>query len=376
MLMKRNLFASVLLFTLMVLAACSSLKKAEKNNLIVLPLGNEVQVTDGSLVYALPLTVFEIDVVAERTIEVPGPYATFALEMLGLNNVITSEAETWSIVDINLRSVEELDPSQFYVIQGTTLMQSNAFALKRSGLILDINPEVYASKSISQNHGGSDYSGLLFSDLGADEYVSFESDTAYKIVKADTAFIRIPYLVEKKKTPSLNEEASAAAKKLLELREGKHLILTGETNIFPQDDASIIEINRLDKEYTALFAGKIWSEIRHFRFWFTPQLSMTGKKTVLFNFSATEGVKATESNKGQPVYIEMAASNKTKDLNLIVRPVTSDKEIALSDRLFYRVPDVVDIRITNGNATILTARKLVYQFGNTVALPANFIIGK
>jgi hypothetical protein len=99
-------------------------------------------------------------------------------------------------------------------------------------------------------------------------------------------------------------------------------------------------------------------------------------KTAVFNFSVTEGVKATDSNKGQPVYIEMAPSYKTKDLNLVVRPVTSEKEIGLSDRLFYRVPDVVDIRITEGNAVLCTARKLVYQFGNTVALPANFIIGK
>ena len=34
------------------------------------------------------------------------------------------------------------------------------------------------------------------------------------------------------------------------------MILTGETNLFPQDGAAIDEINRLDREYTALFAGK------------------------------------------------------------------------------------------------------------------------
>ena len=36
----------------------------------------------------------------------------------------------------------------------------------------------------------------------------------------------------------------------MELRDGKHMILTGETNLFPQDEAAINEMNRLEKEYT------------------------------------------------------------------------------------------------------------------------------
>jgi len=374
--MKRKPLSYIIIISILLFVSCSTMQRASRKNVVVLPLGGEVKVTEGSLVYALPLTVFEIDVIAERTIEIPGPYATYASEMLGLTNVITSEGESWSISGVTLNTQEELDPSQFYVIQGTTFMQTNALALKKAGLILDINPDIYDSKSFSHSQEMSDYSGLFFPDMGADEYMSTESDTAYKIVKADTAFIRIPYLVQMKKTPSLEEEASAAATKLLELREGKHLILTGETNVFPQDAASINEINRLDKEYTALFAGKTWSEKRHFRFWFTPEMSMIGSKTLLFGFSGSEGVKAPDNNRGEAVYIEMVPSNKTKDLNLFVRPVTSQKEIALSDRIYYRVPDVADIRITKGNMTLCTARKLIYQFGNTVALPANFIIGK
>jgi len=241
---------------------------------------------------------------------------------------------------------------------------------------MDINPSVYSKMSFSHNPGDTDYSGLLFPDLGADEYMSFKTDTAYKVIKADTAFIRVPYLVEKKKKPSVAEEAAAAAKKLLELREGKHMILTGETNIFPQNAAAINEINRLDNEYTALFAGKSWTETRHFRFWFIPRPSMAGDKTALFSFSQIYGINPAGVGQGQPVTIEMIPSNKTKDLNLVVKAVSSEKEFETADKLYYRVPDVVDIRISQGNETLCTARKLVYQFGNRVTLPANFIIGK
>lgn len=365
------------LFTLLLmLSGCLPLKNGQRSDVVILPLGGEVEVTEGSVVYSLPLTVFEIDVVAERTVSVPGPYAGYAREMLGLDDIILSGEEKWTLGNVTLRTVEELDPSQFYVIQGTTLMQTNVLALKRSGLILDITPDVYASTSFSQNQGGTDYSGLLFPDLGSDIYTTMKTDTAYKVVRADTAFIRVPYLVENKKKLSVGEEAAAAAQKLLELREGKHMILTGETNVFPQDGAAINEINRLDREYTALFAGKSWTETKHFRMWFTPRPSMAGQKTVLFSFSSSEGMKTAGNSTGTPIVLELLPSNKTKDLNLVVRPAGSEKEMTGSDRLYYRVPDVVDIRLTQGNETLCTARKLVYQFGNTVTLPSNIIIGK
>ncbi len=87
-------------------------------------------------------------------------------------------------------------------------------------------------------------------------------------------------------------------------------------------------------------------------------------------------MKSAGNTAGRPVMLELVPSNKTKDLNLVVRPAGSEKEMSGADRLYYRVPDVVDIRITQGNETLCTARKLVYQFGNTVTLPSNIIIGK
>ncbi len=295
---KKTAFAG--LFTLLLMfSGCLPTKNGQRSDVVILPLGGEVKVTEGSVVYSLPLTVFEIDVVAERTVSVPGPYAGFAREMLGLDDIIMSGEEKWTLGNVTLRTVEELDPSQFYVIQGTTLMQTNVLALKRSGLILDITPDVYGSTSFSHSQGGTDYSGLLFPDLGADIYTTMKTDTAYKVVRADTAFIRVPYLVENKKKLTVGEEAAAAAQKLLELREGKHMILTGETNVFPQDGAAINEINRLDREYTALFAGKTWTETKHFRIWFTPRPSMAGQNTVLFNFSSDRGHEKCWKHCGQ-----------------------------------------------------------------------------
>ena len=45
-------------------------------------------------------------------------------------------------------------------------MQTNLLALKKSGLVLDINPDIYAETNFSANRGRSDVSGLMFPDRG------------------------------------------------------------------------------------------------------------------------------------------------------------------------------------------------------------------
>lgn len=357
-------------------AGCSMIGGKSPGDITVLPLGDEVRVTEGSLVYALPMTVFEIDVIAEKRIDRPGPYARYAAEMIGLDNVINSEQESWRLADVSLNSVEELDPSQFYVIEGTTLMQTNMLALRKSGLVLDINPGLYDRTTVSNLQEGAGQTRLLFPDRGAYEYVSTKTDTAYRIVRADTAFIRVPYLVQKRKGMTVEEEAREAADRLLELREGRHMILTGETNIFPQDGAAIDEINRLEREYTALFAGKSWTERKHCRIWVTPDIEMAGRLTTIFTFSESDGVSTSADGTGTPVLMDIIPSGKTADLNMVERPVSGQKGQATGDRLYYRVPDVAEITVSIDGEELCKARKLVYQFGKKLALPANFIIGK
>ena len=175
---------------------------------------------------------------------------------LGLTDVIKNESESWSIKSVSIKTHDELDPSEFYVISSTSLFQTNVLALRKEGLILDLNPSVFYS---SENKGIIDESGNSQAhsfDLGSDEYFQLQRDTAYKRMNVDSSFVRIPYIVEKKKKLPVDQLAEKAAKRLMELRDGKHLILTGEATVFPQSDAAINEINRLEKAYTELFTGK------------------------------------------------------------------------------------------------------------------------
>ena len=282
--MKQIIKISIFLFIIFVFYSCASLKKSPESKNTVEALSEMEAPVEGSIVYALPRSVFTVVFEFERKLDIPGPYSKYARDLLGLDNVIHSAAEWWSIKGITVKTHQELDPSEYYVIESNSIFQSNVLTLKNEGLILDLNPDFYSSAVYNAGADKSESNQFLSYDLGSDEYYQLQSDTAYKRINVDSTFIKIPYIVEKKKLLPVEQLAEKAAKRLMEMRDGKHLILTGEANVFPQSDAAIIEMNRLEKDYTELFTGKTIRETRTFSCQIIPVKEMSGKQTILKKF--------------------------------------------------------------------------------------------
>ena len=369
---KRVLF---LLAIAMIAGSCATGKNFSNSGGLVAPLSANAAITDGSLIYGLPLTVLDVEIEAERVIEKPGPYSKYAADLLGLSDVIKSESEYWSITGVNIGTHQELDPEQLYVIEAEGTFLTNVLELKRTGLILDINPDIYSYNAGRKSDTEIDFSNLKSYDLGSDEYFMNRKDTLFRVVNVDTAFVRIPYLVEKKQMLTIDQLAEKAAVRLMELRDGKHMILTGETNIFPQNEAALNEINRLEKEYTELFTGRTFREKHIFRYQLIPKKEMTGNQTVLCRFAETSGPVTSADKNGKPVVVEFIPELKTAGLKVNYAR-SGGKASGTADKLFYRVPDVVNVRISFGNEALNASRKLIYQFGEVIRMPQNYILGK
>jgi len=337
-------------------------------------LSGNVNVPDGALVYALPLTVVDIAVETERVIEKPGPYSAYAADLLGLTDVIRSENEYWSVTGVTISTHEEVDPDGFFAISAPGVFRTNVMEMKKAGLILDLNPAIYNSESQRKSTIAPGVEMHQFYDMGSDEYFRNKRDTLYRVVTVDTAFVRIPYLVVKKQKLTLDQLAEKAAIRLMELRDGKHLLLTGETNLFPQDGSAIAEINRMEREYTELFAWKVFTEKRTFRYQIIPRKDQTGRKIDLCVFSEATGPGDPGSKAGDLVTIEFNPEQKTRSLALASSKGGSSQQ--KYSRITYRIPDVTGVRISIGNTVIGSGRKLVYQFGDITQLPSNYLIGK
>jgi hypothetical protein len=374
--MKFIIHSIFILLLVLVVSSCVTKKAAVEPSAKIFPFGDTVHIRAGSVVYGLPMTVLNIEIELEKRIEKQGPYARYANDLLGIKDIITQDKEIWSITSIGIKTTSELDPSELYIIETNSIFQSNALKLKKEGLILDLNPEIYENAGeAGKISKPSDFRKGFF-DLGSDEYFVNQSDTAFRLVKLDTSFIKIPYLVEKKKQLSIDQLAEKAAKSLLELRDGRHLLLSGEANVFPQDKSPLDEINRLEREYLALFAGKAWTESRTLKFTVIPQKNMAGNTVPIFRFSQEAGVLDINNKTGVPVNIQFVPSIKTKDLTVITLPKTTNENPSGYDKLYYRMPQIVTINVKRGEENLYSSRKLIYQFGNILQLPSNYIIGK
>ncbi len=374
--MKKKIHLQILtIVILLMMGSCWPEKKLTGPEYVITPLSDTSQIKGGTVVYTLPMTVFTFQVMMERSIELPGPYAEYAEELLGFKGVIMDENEYWSILNISVSSHEEADPSEYYVIESNNLFHSNVLTLKKEGLILDLSPDIEFETVSNIGKKEVDIDQFQTYDLGSDEYYRIQTDTAYRRVNLDTAFIRIPYIVETKKRLSAGQLAERAARRLMEIREGKILILTGEANVFPQDAAAINELNRLEKEYTELFTGKTTTEKQTFTYQLIPKKEMEDNPVTLFKFSEVTGPGDPSSEIGTEVIVILNSEKKTKDL-IYISSKTPDPFNPPVDKLFYRIPDVVNMSVMTGDEILYNSRKLVYQFGEILQLPGNYIIGK
>lgn len=374
--MKRNIVRILIVALLSVLAvSCAPKKKLTESDTRVDSLSDTTKIAGGSLVYALPRTVFTVRVTMEHEVTIPGPYSKYAEDLIGLKGVTTARSERWIIRGISVDSHEEADPSEFYVIETSSLFRTNVLSLKKEGLIMDINPVMNNQGEYLIRGGEINEDQFRSFDLGSDEYYLLQSDTAYRRVSMDSTFIRLPYIVEKKKKLSIDQLAERAARRLMDLREGRILILTGEANVFPQSDAAINEITRLEKAYTELFTGKSLSENRTITYQVIPEKENGPGRIKLFSFSEDTGPCDEPEECGTNVVMVLEPELKTKDLTMIShsQPEASEHKF---DKLYFRIPDVVNVKILMGEETIYRSRKLVYQLGEIMQLPSNYILNK
>ncbi len=86
--MKRLIIFGLLL---MMIGSCTA-----PNRFIVTNLGYEPEEMKESVVYALPKNSLKVSLTYEKNVIIPGPYADYALKLLGIENVPKKRSQDYS----------------------------------------------------------------------------------------------------------------------------------------------------------------------------------------------------------------------------------------------------------------------------------------
>lgn len=333
---------SILLFTIVLTAGCQSKKmvQAEPESPIrVVHLKNMETPADSVLIYALPRNGLRFKITGEKTIRRTGPLYRFSERSIGIKDIILRNEETFKITGVELEITAEPDPAHYYSVSTT-------------GNILPL-------VQLTEN-------GCILSYNGPQPKQEISREKIQKPkAPLDTAFRFTPYLEDQVVVNSTAKMAEEAARFIYRIRDNRAALVSGELDIFPSNGEalalSLKEMDRLERDFVSLFTGK---EAKEELVWYVNYIPENPvNKDLVFRFSQFRGLVDKTDLSGSPVYVSVTLKRDLPETN------TGEGDVK-NKGLFYRVPSVASVKLTEGNTTLLDTEAYLAQFGPALSLPS------
>jgi hypothetical protein len=324
----------------------------------------------GALTYCLPSTTVSLEVTAVQEHFHAGPYAKYAEKYLGVKAPV-ADYSVCRITEIKMTPYIEADQNARYTLM-TLNGKVDASFLKLSSAGLVSMTDAVIDRETSWRFPGSSKGD--FSSKGVTSNLTSEAAVLYKSDKKDAAFSRVSVQqsVTVAKTPE--QKAAETAEMIVNLRKQRLQIVTGDTDATYSGEAmgaAIEELTRLEKEYMTLFLGYTESQIQKMNFDVIPQSGRENQKYIAFRISDTSGLVPADNLSGKPVLIEFIPQD-VAPVNVEVSQ--KDAKKIPSVQVYYRIPSVCTVKITEGTAQLLQSRIPVYQLGVISSIPVNVIL--
>ena len=308
----------------------------------------KAQDPDGTLVYALPKTVINLEVEAIRENFHAGPYAKYAQKYLGVE-ARTEDQSLCHLSAVRMTPTIEADQNyRYYINPGKDAL--SFLSLTSQGLI--------AVSDGSFGEGSqwrfTSQSSADFSDRGVSSNLTSEATTLIRGVDGNRVAVQQSMVVQK----PLEQRAKEAADMIFDLRKKRVQIVTGDTDATYSGEAmgaALAEIAALEKEYMSMFIGYSDFQTQKMKCDVVPEKNRKAQTYVAFRLSDTDGIVSADNVSGKPYLLELTP-----------QPVSQASGKASAARgavAVYRIPAICAVKLTDGVNPILQDRVAVYQLG-------------
>ena len=166
-------------------------------------------------------------------------------------------------------------------------------------------------------------------------------------------------------------KAKEAADMILRLRQKKYQIVTGDTDATYSGEAmaaAIGEISRLEKEYLSLFIGYSDCSTQKMEFEVIPSPDAENQMYIAFRISDVNGLLPADGVGGRPVVMEIT---KGEFAQIAEDPKAKKSKTPV---IYYRIPNVCNVKISEGTNLLLQTRVPIYQLGQESSMPVNVVL--
>lgn len=315
----------------------------------------------GYVTYSLPSTVIALEVDAVQEKFYAGPYAKFAEKYLGIKARQKDEA-SYQLTSVKMTPYVEADQSRRYSLE-LPKGQGPAFLKLTSQGLVSISD---GGSSESTNWRFPTAGKGDFSDKGVSSNLTSESTTLYRNDKKESEYNKVSVqqnmIVEK----SLEKKAAETAQMILDIRDQRLRIVTGDTDATYSGaamGAAIDELTRLEKEYLMLFIGYSEFQTQKMNFEVIPQAGET-QMYIAFRLSDAAGLVPADNLSGKPVVMEIVPQ-KFAEPEGAPEAAKSAKGAVVN----YRIPAICNVKLMDGVNMLLQSRIPVYQLGRESSTP-------
>jgi hypothetical protein len=323
------------------------------------------------LVYTLPRTYAEVEIVVAKTRQIPGPLAEYAREFLGTSDVVTKETSEYSIGSASVTFFREPDPNQIYMIEKEEKAQGEiwiGFGPENKTVCLEKFPKESSPKGFSEWDNASfqqfDTEGIYskYSSSAVREKV----DTIIRKISIDTLVIEEKMLKRSMVEYPARDKAQEAIDQVHRIESDMYNLLIGYQETPYSKDALEFMYSRLEKErqdYLSLFTGVTVNENLVFQFRVNPDPSKDSQAYPIAGFTTTGGLVAVDDQ---------------NTINLLLTPEktwSSLSDAAASQGpkgIVYRIPVIVPYNLDYKGKSLASGNFQVDQFGSLLALPPEF----
>lgn len=299
--------------------------------------------------YALPATTLVVKVDVQQEQFFAGPYASFAKRMLNMD-VRREDGVSSTLVVAEIIPTVEADPKAWY-----TCAPGDAalLALSSQGLISTGGNAASAEWRFPAPVQADFSENTLTGRKKTVTRIEYRKSISEE---GDTLHIPVEHRVSADK--SLEDKAAEAADMILSIRKDRLNIASGNTDASFSGEAmaaALQELDRMEKEYLALFRGYSVKSSCSAVFELTPDPARKTQRYLLFRL--TDQGPVAVGGQGVPYYIELEAEA------LELPYAENKKENKKVKPLHYRIPATCKVYLTQDGRQLLQTRLPVYQLG-------------
>ena len=300
------------------------------------------------LYYSLPQTVLKLDFIIQETELVKGPLKEYASSFLEMDDYVEYETTEYQLLDVKLSTVASPDPNALFFVNFATVRGGNkvAFDLLPDGII----------RSVGVGNASVDVEEISV-------FTKEEPQCCQEVSESNVGFIG---LMSAGKTNA--QLAKEVAEKIESIRKAKFYLISGDVEMASNPEtfnAMYQKLDEMEREYTSLLVGKRVSKKVVKTVYVIPDKEVTTQ--TIAKFSETDGLTIGTGGSGNTISVETISLNTTAAVNA---PSQSAVEsMSYENKVFYRVPEVADVKVMLDNETLLEERLGVNQLGAMLMAP-------